>query len=59
MGTQLSGRNSKRVIRSETPEEEEPAKPKQIAVQKPVAVSMVSGSQILPHERQITEPRFS
>lgn len=59
LGPQLSGRNSKRVIRSETPEEEEAAKPKQVPVKKPVAVSMVSDRQILPHVRQLTEPRLS
>jgi hypothetical protein len=48
---QLSTRNSKRVIRSETPEEEEPVKPKQVAVQKPVAVSMVSQIRILSPAR--------
>ncbi|KAJ9110562.1 hypothetical protein QFC20_002891 [Naganishia adeliensis] len=44
----LSGRSSKRVIRSETPEEEEPAKPKQVAVQKPVAVSMPNNTSAKP-----------
>ncbi|KAI5455315.1 hypothetical protein NCC49_000129 [Naganishia albida] len=44
----LPSRNSKRVIRSESPEEEELVKAKETAVQKPVAVSMPNNTSAKP-----------